>query len=66
MFVNISDEASFLPANCVTALEVVCSQSILRRFSTCFGAGYIVGDELPCLDGRTVVVCTADGTMCMS
>ena len=67
MFVNISDEASFLPANCVTVCEVVCSRSVLRRFSTCFGAGDIVGDELPCLDGRTVVVsCTADGTTSMS
>lgn len=43
--------------------EVVCSRSVLRRFSTCFGAGDIVGDELPCLDGRTVVVSC---TTCMS
>ena len=30
MFVNISDEASFPPANCVTVCEVVCSH--LHRF----------------------------------
>ena len=67
MFVNTSDEASFLLTNCATVCEVVCSRSVFRCFSTCFGAGDIVGDELPCLDERTVVVsCTADGTTCMS
>ena len=67
MFVIISDEASFLPAKCVPVCEVVCSRSVLLCFSTCFGAGDIVDDELPCLDGRSVVIsCTADGTTCMS
>ena len=49
------------PGNEASPALPYCKQQ--EAAGTCFGAGDIVGDELPCLDGRTVVVSC---TTCMS
>ena len=56
IFANMLEDISLLPATfiCVCVWIEDFSRSVRLRFSTCFGFGDIVGDELPRLLGFTV------------